>query len=52
MREETSAHILCECEVLTSLRHAHLGSIFLEPKDTQTIGLGALWSFSKASGFP
>jgi len=24
--EETSAHILCECEALASLRHAHLGS--------------------------
>jgi len=24
--EETSVHILCECEALASLRHAHLGS--------------------------
>ena len=28
VREETSAHILCECEALASLRHAHLGSFF------------------------
>ena len=28
VREETSAHILCECEVLASIRHAHLGSFF------------------------
>jgi len=26
--EETLAHILCECEALTSLRHAYLGSFF------------------------
>ena len=50
--EETSAHILCECEALASLRHAYLGSFFLEPKDIQSISLGAIWSFSKASGLP
>jgi hypothetical protein len=33
VKEETSANILCECEVLASLRHANLGSFFLEPKD-------------------
>jgi hypothetical protein len=38
--EETSAHILCECEALVSLRHAYLGSFFLEPKDIQNISLG------------
>jgi hypothetical protein len=26
---ETSARILCRCEALASLRHAHLGSFFL-----------------------
>jgi hypothetical protein len=31
--EETSVHILCECEALASLRHAYLGSFFLEPED-------------------
>jgi hypothetical protein len=50
--EETSVHILCECEALASLRHAYLGSFFLEPKDIQSISLGAIWSFSKASGLP
>ena len=38
--DETSAHILCECEALASLRHAHLGSSFLEPEDIKSIGLG------------
>ena len=50
--EETSAHILCECEALASLRHAYLGSFFLEPKDIQSIRLEAIWSFSKASELP
>jgi hypothetical protein len=31
--EETSVHILCECEALASLRHAYLGSFFLNPED-------------------
>jgi len=50
--EETSVHILCEYEALASLRHAYLGSFFLEPKDIQSISLEAIWSFSKASGLP
>ena len=50
--EETSAHILCDCEALASLRHAYLGSSFLEPKDIQSISLGAILSFSNALGLP
>jgi hypothetical protein len=50
--DETSAHILCECEALASLRHAHLGSFFLKPEDTKSIGLGAIWNFNKAIGLP
>jgi len=50
--EETLAHIPCECKALASLTHAYLGSFFLEPKDIQSVSLGAIWSFSKASGLP
>jgi len=50
--EETSAHILCECEALASLRHAYLGSFFLEPEDIRRLGLVAIWSYSKAAGLP
>jgi len=50
--QETSARILCECEALASLRHAYLGSFFLEPKDIRNLGLGAIWSYSKAAGLP
>jgi hypothetical protein len=50
VEEETSAHVLCECEAWASLRHTHLGSFFLEPEDIKSVGLGAICSFGKAAG--
>ena len=50
--EEASAHILCDCEALASLRHAHLVSFFLESEDIKSICLGATWNFSKVTGLP
>jgi len=50
--EENSAHILCECEALASLRHAYLGSFFLESEDIRILGLGAIWNYSKVTGLP
>ena len=38
--DETSVHILCECEALASLRHAYLGYFFLEPMDIKIMSLG------------
>ena len=40
--EESSVHILCECEALTSLRHAYLGSSLLDPEDIKSLSLGAI----------
>jgi len=34
--EEISAHILCECAALASLRDAYLGSFFLELEDIRS----------------
>ena len=48
--EESSAHILCECEALASLRHVHLGSFFLDPVDIRVLGAGAMWNFVKGTG--
>jgi hypothetical protein len=48
--DETSAHILCRCEALASIRHAQLGSFFLEPVDIKCQNVGAIWRFSKAAG--
>ena len=50
--DETSTHILCECEALPSVRHVYLGSFFLEPEDIKSISLGDIWNFSKATGLP
>ena len=52
VRQETSAHILCECRALASLGQAYLGSFFLEPEDTKSLSLGAIWNFSKVTGLP
>jgi hypothetical protein len=49
--DETSAHILCRCEALASIRHVHLGS-FLEPEDIKNQNLGVIWRFTNAAGLP
>jgi hypothetical protein len=46
---ETSVHILCECETLSSLRSAHLGSFYLEPEDIRKLSIGAIWNFGKGT---
>ena len=48
--KEDSVHILCECEALASLRHAYLGSLFLDPEDIRELGMGAIWNFLKGTG--
>jgi hypothetical protein len=48
--EETSVHILCECEALASLRYTYLGSFFLDPEDITVQGMGAIWNFAKGTG--
>ena len=48
--EETSVHILCECEALASLRHAHLDSFYLDPEDIMNRSIGTTWNFSKGTG--
>jgi hypothetical protein len=48
--QESSVHILCECEALTSLRHTYLGSFFFDPEDIRVLGVGAIWNFAKGTG--
>jgi hypothetical protein len=48
--EESSVHILCECEALVSLRYTYLGSFFLEPEDIRKLNIGAIWNFAKGTG--
>ena len=40
--EETSVHILCECETLASRRHTYLCSFFLYPEDIKNLSLGPI----------
>jgi len=48
--EETSVHILCECEALDSLRYTYLGFFFLDPDGIKKLGVGAIWNFGNATG--
>jgi hypothetical protein len=48
--EETSAHVLCECEALATHRHTYLGSFFLNPEDIKELDLGAIWTVIKRTG--
>jgi hypothetical protein len=48
--EETSVHILGECEALASLRHLYLVSFFLDLEDIRVLGMGAIWNFAKETG--
>jgi len=49
-KEETSVHVLCECEALASLRQSYVGSFFLGPEDMGKLNIGAIWNFGKETG--
>ena len=48
--EETSVHILCECEALASLRYIYLGSFFLDLENIKKLGVEAIWRFGNPTG--
>jgi hypothetical protein len=48
--EQTSVHMLCECEALASLRQTHLCSFILEPEDVTNLRMGGIWNFGKGTG--
>jgi hypothetical protein len=52
--EETSAHILCECDALASLRHTYLVSFFMDPEDVirLCLSLRVIWNFCKGTVIP
>jgi len=49
--QETSIHILCECEALAPFRHTHLGSFFVDPEDIRKLlqGLSGNWLKEQSS---
>ena len=38
--KDTSVNVLCECEALSTLRHAYLGAFVLSPEDALRLSLG------------
>jgi hypothetical protein len=50
LRRKPQYHILCECEALVSLRHAHLGSFFLDPEDIRKLIIGSSGTLLKELG--
>ena len=46
--EETSVHILCQCEALASLNI--WVPFFLDPENIRVLGVGAIWNFIKGTG--
>jgi hypothetical protein len=46
LRRKPQCRILCECELLASLRLTYLGSLFLDPEDIGKLGMGAIWNFA------
>jgi len=40
--EETTVHIVCEYEALALLKHAYLGSFFLDLEDILNLSIGAI----------
>jgi len=49
--EETSVHILCECETLASPSRTHLGPFFLDLENILNISTGGIWNSGKGTGF-
>ena len=41
-----------QCEALATPRHAYLGSLFSEPENVSSLGLGAIWNFIEGAEFP
>ena len=48
--EETSVHILYECDALVSLRDTYLGFFFMDPEDIRKLSIGDIWNFAKGTG--
>jgi hypothetical protein len=50
--EETSAHVMCECGALDSLRLTYLGSFCLDPEDVRSLSVGLVYIVSQGTGLP
>jgi len=50
--EETSVHVLCECEALVTSRCTYLGSFLLDSEDVKSLSLRTIWNFIQETGLP
>jgi hypothetical protein len=50
--EETSAHVLWECEALATLSLTYLGFSLIDPEDVLNLSLGNNWNLIKGMGLP
>jgi len=50
--EETSAHILCGCKALASLRHTYLGCFSWTQRMLRVSRSGPIWNFSRETELP
>lgn len=48
--EETSRHILCDCEVFSAYRFEHLGRHIIEPWEISDIPIRCILNFASATG--
>jgi hypothetical protein len=46
----TEEETVSTCKALASLRHAYLGSFFLDPEDIIHLSIGTVWNFGKGTG--
>ena len=49
--EETSAHVLCECEALAASDVPNWISFFLDTEDIRSLRLRAILNFIKETGY-
>jgi len=43
--EETSVHVLCECQAFATLRHSYLGSFLLDLEEAASVKSGGILEF-------
>jgi hypothetical protein len=48
--DETSKHILCDCEAIAYARFCHLGQFFMEPSDYYDAPIGKVLHFIRSEG--
>jgi len=50
MRRKPQSMFCVSVRTLALLRHAYLGSFFLDPEDVSNLSMGSIWNFGKGTG--